>query len=110
MRSLCLVGLGLLCSAAAANAEDLAVAHSKAAPAHAIKAATVKVTASNSGISGVNFSDPYAPPVGAQKVPVPRFPTLRTEAPANPPGGGFSLTAGRDSPDAPFTGGLKFRF
>jgi len=109
MIRLCLVGLGLLCSAAAANAEDSTVAHSKAVRAHAIKATTVKVAASN-GLSGVNFSDPYAPPVGAQKAPVPRFPTLRSEAPANPPGGGFSLTAGRDSPDAPFTGGLKFRF
>ena len=70
----------------------------------------VKVVGENSGLAGVNFSDPYAPPVRAQKAAVTRFPTLPTEAPADPQGTGFSLTAGRDSPDAPFTGGLKFRF
>jgi hypothetical protein len=107
MRRLCLVGVGLLCSVAAAKAEDPTVPHSKLVRAHAVKA----TAASNGGaLAGVNFSDPYAPPVGAQKAPTPRFPTLRTEAAAEPQGGGFSLTAGRDSPDAPFTGGLKFRF
>ena len=110
MKRLCLVGVGLLCCAAAANAEDSTVAHSKPVRAHAIKATTAKVTASNTGLSSVGFSDPYAPPVGAQKATNPRFPTLQTRAPADPQGGGFSLTAGRDSPDAPFTGGFKFRF
>jgi hypothetical protein len=108
MKRLCLAGLGFLCSAAAANADSSTVAHSKAAPAHATKATTV--AASNSGLGGVNFSDPYAPPIGARKAAVGRFLAPRTDAPANPQGGGFSLTAGRDSPDAPFTGGLKFRF
>ena len=105
MKRLCLVGLGLLCSVAATKAESPAVAHSKPVRTHA-----AKVVASNSGLAAVNFSDPYAPPVGAQKAPVRRLPTPTTEEPAHPQGGGFSLTAGRDSPDAPFTGGLKFRF
>jgi hypothetical protein len=110
MRRLCLVGLGLLYYAAAAKAEDSTIAHSKPVRAHPVKATAVKVSASNTGLSSVGFSDPYAPPVGAQKATAPRFQTLETRAPANPQGGGFSLTAGRDSPDAPFTGGLKFRF
>ena len=57
----------------------------------------------------MNFSDPYAPPVGTQKAAIARFPTVPTEVPVDPQGS-FSLTAGRNSPDAPFTGGVKFRF
>jgi hypothetical protein len=109
MKRLCLVGVGLLCSVAAAKAEDPGVPHSKPVRAHAVKATTVKVVDSNGGLAGVGISDPYAPPVGAQKAVAVRFPALPTEAPVEPQGG-FSLTAGRDSPDAPFTGGLKFRF
>ena len=71
---------------------------------------TVKVIALNrGGLASVNFSDPYAPPVGTQKAAIARFPTVPTEVPVDPQGS-FSLTAGRDSPDAPFTGGVKFRF
>lgn len=105
MNRLCLVGLGLLCSVATTKAES-----AKPARAHLVKAMTVRVVASNKGgLAGVNFSDPYAPPVGTQKAGIARFPTVPTEAPVDPQGG-FSLTAGRDSPDAPFTGGVKFRF
>jgi hypothetical protein len=101
----CLVGLGLLCSVAATKAES-----AKPTRAHPVKAMTVKVVASNrGGLAGVNFSNPYAPPVGTQKAAIARFPTVPTETPVGPHGG-FSLTAGRDSPDAPFTGGVKFRF
>jgi hypothetical protein len=70
----------------------------------------IETAASKSaGLDGIRFSDPYAPPVGAQKTTVARFPPVRTDSPVSPQGG-FSLTAGRDSPDAPFTGGFKFRF
>ena len=110
MRRLCLVGLGLLCSVAATKAESPSVAHPKPARMHEVKATTVKVGASDSNsLAAVNFSDPYAPPMGAKKAAVARFPTVSTKAPVDPQGG-FSLTAGRESPDAPFTGGLKFRF
>jgi hypothetical protein len=99
------VGLGLLCSVAETKAES-----PKPARAHPLKAMTVKVVTSNrGGLAGVNFSDPYAPPVGTQKAAIARFPTIPAEAPVAPQAG-FSLTAGRDSPDAPFTGGVKFRF
>jgi hypothetical protein len=105
MNRLCLVGLGLLCSVATTKAES-----AKPARAHPVKAMTAKVVASNrGGLAGVNFSNPYAPPVGTQKAAIARFPTVPTEALVDPQGG-FSLTAGRDSPDAPFTGGVKFRF
>jgi hypothetical protein len=102
---LCLVGLGLLCSVAATKAES-----PKPVRAHPVKAMTVKVVASNKGgLAGVNFSDPYAPPVGTLKTAIARFPVVPKEATVDPQDG-FSLTAGRDSPDAPFTGGVKFRF
>jgi hypothetical protein len=105
MNRLCLAGLGLLCFVVATKAES-----PKPAGAHPVKAMTVKVVTSNrGGLAGVNFSDPYAPPVGTQKAAIARFPTVPTEAPIDPQGG-FSLTADRDAPDAPFTGGVKFRF
>jgi hypothetical protein len=111
MKRLCWVGFGFLCAVAAAKAETPSVHHSKPVGPHAVKATTVKIAASNSGgLAGVGFSDPYAPPVGAQKPTVVKFPAPPTDSPANAQGGGFSLTAGRDAPDAPFTGGLKFRF
>ena len=63
-----------------------------------------------SGLSSIKFSDPYAPPVGAGKKAAAQFPTAESEEPSGSPQGGFSLTAGREAPDAPFTGGLKLRF
>jgi hypothetical protein len=110
MKRLCLVGVGFLCSVAAANAESPTVAHSKPVRAHAAKATGVKVIASNNGLAGVNFSDPYAPPVGTQKAAaVTKFPAPPTDDPVEVKGG-FSLTAGRDAAGEPMTGGLKFRF
>ena len=75
MNRLCLVGLGLLCSVATTKAES-----AKPARAHPVKASAVKVVAPNrGGLAGVNFSNPYAPPVGTQKAPIARFPTVPTE-------------------------------
>jgi hypothetical protein len=77
---------------------------------HAAKTKIVKHAASKSAsLSDVNFSDPYGPPVGVGKVKGRQFPAPQREEPVNPEGG-FSFTAGRDAPDAPFTGGIKLRF
>ena len=73
-------------------------------------AKTIKELASKSAsLSGVTFSDPYAPPVGLGKVKGGQFPMPEREEPVTPQGG-FSITAGRESPDAPFTGGIKLRY
>ncbi len=109
MRRLCLVVIGLVYAVAAtAEAQTLSVARLKPARPHAAKTTGAAVSKS-AGLDGISFSDPYAPPVGAQKTLIARFPAIRTDPPVEPQGG-ISLTAGRDSPDAPFTGGLKLRF
>jgi len=78
---------------------------------HAAKLKTVEPADSKTASLGeIQFSNPYAPPVGVHKTAVTPFPVKQTEEPADPQGGGMSFTAGRDAPDAPFTGGLKFRF
>jgi hypothetical protein len=78
---------------------------------HAAKFKMIDPIASKTASLGeIQFSDPYAPPVGVHKTAVTPFPTRQTEEPHDPQGGGMSFTAGKDAPDAPFTGGLKFRF
>jgi len=52
------------------------------------------------------FSDPYAKGL---KGGAGQFPPIRSHPPVEPQGG-FSIRAGRDNPDEPMTGGLKFRF
>ena len=108
MKRLCLTMVALVCAAAGtAKAESPSV---KPARPHAAKTATVEAAASKSaGLGGISFSDPYAPPVGVRKTTISQFPAIPKDAPVEPHGG-LSFTAGRDSPDAPFTGGLKFRF
>ena len=95
--------------AGTAEAEDASVPQSRPTPPHEAKTTTLKAGAKSWGLGDIQFSDPYAPPVGAGKTTIARFPTVPSEPPVAPQGG-MSLTAGRDSPDAPFTGGLKFRF
>ena len=63
----------------------------------------------NAGAGGIRFSDPSASPGPAWKAMSEQFSPSRTNPPVSPQGG-FSLSAGRESPDAPFTGGLKLRF
>jgi hypothetical protein len=108
MKRLCVTVVGLICAAVGtAEAED----SSKPVRHHTAKATTVQAPVSKiDGLGDIRFSDPYAPPVGAHKVTAAQFPAIQSEGHAAPQNGGFSLTAGRDSPDAPFTGGLKFRF
>ena len=108
MTRLWLVVIGLVyLVAATAEAQTLSVARLKPARPHAAK--TSGAVSKSAGLDGITFSDPYAPPVGAQKTVIAKFPEIRSDPPVEPQGG-LSLTAGRDSPDAPFTGGLKFRF
>jgi hypothetical protein len=111
VKRLCLIVVGLVYAVAGtAEAEGPSVAPSKPARPHAAKTTTFKAAATKSeGLGDIQFSDPYAPPVGVQKTTIARFPAIPT-APPVAPQGGMSFTAGRDSPDAPFTGGLKFRF
>jgi hypothetical protein len=111
VKRFCLIVAGLVCAVAGtAEAESPSVAQSKPARPHAAKTTTLKAaTTKNPGLGDIQFSDPYAPPVGVQKTTIARFPAIPTDAPVTPQGG-MSFTAGRDSPDAPFTGGLKFRF
>jgi hypothetical protein len=111
MKRLRLTMVVLVCAVAGtASAESLSVPRAKLARPHAAKTKALEAAPSKSAsLGGISFSDPYAPPVGVPKTKIAPFPAIRTD-PSVDPQGGFSLTAGRDSPDAPFTGGLKFRF
>ena len=112
MNRLCVAVVGLIfASVGTAEAQSSSVPQSKPAHPHTPKAKTVQAAASNSeGLGDIRFSDPYAPPVGAHTGTASQFPAVQSDQHAASQGGGFSLTAGRESPDAPFTGGLKFRF
>ena len=101
LHRLCLSVVGVVCAVAMADAQSLSVQ-----PKQAVKVAKV---AGSGGLSGIKFSDPYAPPVGTGKAAIVRFPARPTDEPAQPRGG-VSFTAGRDAPDEPMTGGLKLSF
>jgi hypothetical protein len=111
MLRVCVTIVGLICAVVGtAEAESLSVAQSKTARPHVVKTTKLKVADSKSASLGdIHFSDPYAPPVGVQKTAIAPFLPIRADRPIEPQGG-ISLTAGRETPDAPFTGGLKFRF
>ena len=90
-----LAGFACFLALAQASAEELSVVGQTPAKTHAIRAKTVKPT-----------------PVRAASLGVPKsadFLRLATSPPVEPKGG-FTIKAGRDSPDAPMTGGLMFRF
>ena len=77
---------------------------------HAAKTKSLKPTAAKAaGLGAIQFSDPYAPPVGSGMAKSGGFPT-QERAPAVEPQGGLSLGIGRDSPNDPMTGGFKLRF
>jgi hypothetical protein len=90
-----------VCTVGVADAQTLSVQ-----PKPAVKVATV---AGSGALSGIKFSDPYAPPVGTRKAAIVRFPARLRDEPVQPQGG-VSITAGRDAPDEPMTGGLKLSF
>jgi hypothetical protein len=75
------------------------------ARAKIVKSVDLKATR----LGDVPFSDPYAAPVGSGKAKGASF-QLPDRALPTEPQGGFTIKAGRDSPDAPMTGGLMFRF
>ncbi len=112
MTRLCIAVVGFICACVGTTqAQSLSAPQSRLLRHHTAKATTVQAVASNSDSLGdIRFSDPYAPPVGAHKATTAQFPAVQPEAHSAAQGGGFSLTAGRDSPDAPFTGGFQFRF
>ncbi|MBV9290072.1 MAG: hypothetical protein JO288_20045 [Hyphomicrobiales bacterium] len=107
---LILAGLMCLVAVTQAAAEDVSPVPLNSAKPHAAKTKPVKAAAIKAaGPGDIPFSDPYAPPVGSGKAKGAEFQTPERARPRVPEGG-FSFTAGRESPDAPFTGGLKFRF
>jgi hypothetical protein len=80
MKRLCLIVVGVVCTFAVADAQSFSV-QSKPARGHA-KVATVASSALRSGgLGGINFSNPYAPPVGAGKTAIAPFPTMPTGHP-----------------------------
>ncbi len=106
MKTLCLTIVGLVpLVAGVAEAETLSTAPSHASKHLTHQAALSNPASANSGRS----SDPYGSPVRVPDSLVARFTPIRTSPPVQPQGG-ISINAGRESPDAPFTGGLKLRF
>lgn len=106
MKAFCWSVVGLVSLLAGiAEAESLPLAG-----AHASKRSTHAIGLSKSpGANGVRFSDPYGSPVRVPDSMIARFTPMRSSPPVEPQGG-ISINAGRESPDAPFTGGLKLRF
>ncbi len=106
MKALCLSVIGLVYAiAGAAEAETVSGARPHAAKKLTLEAGVPK----SASLGGNGLSDPYGSPVPATKTMIARFSAIRPNPPVDPKGG-FSLSVGRDSPDAPFTGGLKLRF
>src|SRR5271165_3622811 len=105
-----LAGLIGLLALTQASAEEAVSVPQNFAKQHRTRVKIVRPAASKAeGLGDISFSNPYAPPVGSGKVQSAGFQLPERAAPTDPKGG-FSLTAGRDSPDAPMEGGLKFRF
>ena len=104
-----LAGLACLLALTQAAAEDVTVAPQTSAP-HRTKAKAVRpAPLKSASLGAIPFSDPYAPPIGSGKARSGDFPLPERTLPVEPQSG-FSLHAGRDSPDAPMRGGLMFRF
>ena len=100
MKASCLIAVGLVYTVAgAAEAQSLSVSRP-----HAAKRSTHEAAVSKSASLGpYETSGPGWKAMSAQFSPVRTNPAVDSQT-------GFSLTAGRDFPDAPFTGGLKLRF
>jgi hypothetical protein len=104
-----LSGLACLLALAQATAKELPATAPSPGKPHVVRAKAVKAASLKAASLGVPISDPYAPPLGSGKPKSADFLRLETSPPVEPKGG-FTLKAGRDSPDAPMTGGLMFRF
>ena len=103
MKALFLTVVGLVfLVAGTAGAESLS-----AARPHAAKRPTIDAKSASS--ANMRLSALYGTPASLRKAAIAQFAPVRTDPPVEPQGG-FSFTAGREAPDAPFTGGLKLRF
>jgi hypothetical protein len=103
-------GLACLLALTQASAQEVSIVERSSVKPHESKAHSVKSAAAKTASLGdIQFSDPYAPPVGPSKGKRVGLPAPERSVPTDPQGG-FSIRAGRDSPDAPMTGGLVFRF
>jgi hypothetical protein len=92
------------------SAHEATSAPQNPADPHRAKAKIAKsVDLKAARLGDIPFSDPYAAPVGSGKAKGASFQLPDRAVPAEPQGG-FTIKAGRDSPDAPMTGGLMFRF
>jgi hypothetical protein len=115
-------------AATPAAANDLTPEQPKHGPPRAAMSKTVKPAQSRgSGLAGIPFSNPYAPPVGAGKTTGAEFPAARSAAPVDPKGD-LSLTykwkgsnnpvdpwnirsaPGSEAPGDSFMAGLKLGF
>jgi hypothetical protein len=106
MKALCVCVIGVVYAVAGtAAAETVTGPRPHPAKKPTVEAGVPKAA----GVTGIGLSDAYGSPVPAAKTMIARFSAIRPKPPVDPQGG-FSLSVGRDSPDAPFTGGLKFRF
>ena len=109
MRRPTVAGLACLVALSQAAAQDSTTVARSAKP-HQPKATSAKsALAKTASLGLLPISDPYAPPVGSARVKNVGLPQPEREVPSDPQGG-FTIRAGRDSPDAPMTGGLMFRF
>ncbi len=105
-----LAGLACIIAVTHAWAQEPSSVPPNSGKPHAARAKAVKSAAMNAASFGdISFSDPYAPPVGSRRLKSSEFPEPERASPVYPQGG-FSLSAGRDFPNGPMTGGLKFRF
>ena len=105
-----LAGLACLLALMQASAERASSAPQSSVQPHRRRANIVKPSALKAASLGhIAFSDPYAPPFGSGRGKGADFPLPERTHPSDPQGG-FSLSVGRDSPNDPMTGGLKFRF
>ena len=124
-----LIGAMCLVASIAAAAQGLPATQPNAAPPSAARSKIVKPPATDSQKLGdIQFSNPYAPPVGAGKATSGTFPAAQAVTPVDPKGG-MSFTYkwrasnapvdpywnirneyGPEGPGSKFLGGLKLGF
>ena len=101
-------GLVWLFALTQASAEEALSPPQDAVQQHRAKVKIVRPVSPKAAGHAV-VSGPYASLIGAGKAKGSEFFLPERTIPVEPQGG-FSLTAGRSSPDAPMRGGLMFRF
>jgi hypothetical protein len=104
MKRVFLSWIGAMCVVAPmqATADDLPATQPNAAPPPAAKSKIVKPPATEGqSLGDIQFSNPYAPPVGTGKATGANFPAAKT-APAVDPKGGMSFTYKWHATNEPF--------